>query len=245
MKCRSVAVVVCSAAVLVATTASAAPILVPNHSFETPAVIDQTSSTVAPPGWTLGGDFNGGVEVFNPSNVSYSGTTGAGAIPGTGDGQQLAGIHNAAAVIAGNWHLTSGVVAIVGDNMTYMLTAALGNRKTANPSEFNYVELLVNGVVVASTEVGRAAIVNDTFTDFSTSFSTGAADPLSGGNLAIRLRARETQFFVFGMSDFDNVRLDGTATSVNPPVAPEPASLLLLGTALAASLRRVRRAQRG
>jgi hypothetical protein len=153
-------------------------------------------------------------------------------------------LNNAAGAIAGNWSLTTGTLAAVADNTTYTLTVALGNSKVANPFEFTYLDLLVNGVAVATATVGRAAIANDTFTDFSVSFITGTGDVLTGGNLAIRLRASESQFFVTGFSDFDNVRLDANVSQPTPVPEPSTIALLSLGAAGLAA-RRKRASRRG
>jgi hypothetical protein len=95
-------------------------------------------------------------------------------------------------------------------------------------------------------ELGRVSLGGELIplTDFSVSFATGAGDPLTGGNLAIRLRVSESQFGQVRFADFDNVRLDGTALT-RPPIAPEPASMLLLALAggYAAIRRRTHRRQ--
>jgi hypothetical protein len=210
-------------------TADAAPIVVPSFSFEAPDILDQTNSDATPAGWAF---FDstivfGRVTIFDPASAIYSNTTGlAFPLPGTADGHQYVSLNNAAGQIAGNWSLTTGTLATVIDDTTYTLTVALGNSKTSNPFEFTHLDLLVNGAVVATNQVGRASIPDDTFTDFVATFTTATGDPLSGGDLAVRLRASESQFFVLGFSDYDNVRLDASAATNR--AVPEPSSILLL-----------------
>jgi hypothetical protein len=146
----------------------------------------------------------------------------------------LGDINTFSSGFAGTFALTSGDLATVADSMTYTLIVALGDRNTGTPFFSTDIQLLDNGSVVANSSATAAQIPDGTFTDFSTAFTTGPGDPLSGGTLAIRLQGVSNVFLV-RVSDFDNVRLDGSAAAVVPPAVPEPTSLLLLSTGLLAT----------
>jgi hypothetical protein len=209
--------------------AGAVPIAVPNFSFENPDVADSFTSAGVPD-WIFASSTGfGSAEVLDPPAATYTGTGGNNTpLPGSGQGGQLGDINTFSAGFAGTYTLTSSTdLATVMDNRMYTLTVALGDRKTGTPFPVTAIDLLVNGILVASTSANAAMIPDDTFTDFSTSFSTGTADPLTGGNLRIRLRAESPSFQVF-VSDFDNVRLDQTALTPTTP-APEPGTFALLG----------------
>ena len=210
--------------------ASAAPITVPNFSFENPDVSDSFTSAGVPDWLFASSSGFGAAEVLDPPAATYTGTGGNNTpLPGSGQGGQLADINTFSAGFAGTYTLTTATdLATVTDNTLYTLTVALGDRKTGTPFPVTAIDLLVNGTLVASTSASAATIPDDTFTDFSTSFSTGTADPLTGGGLKIRLRAESQTFQVF-VSDFDNVRLDQTAA---PAPVPEPGTLVLLGCGL-------------
>jgi len=217
--------------------ATAAPITVPNFSFENPNVADSFTSA-AVPDWLFASSsvFFGSAEVLDPPAATYTGTGGNDtALHGSGNGGQLADINTFSGGFAGSYTLTTATdLATVMDNTMYTLTVALGDRKTGTPFPVTAIDLLVNGSLVASTSANAATIPDDTFTDFSTSFSTGTADPLTGGSLRIRLRAESQTFQVF-VSDFDNVRLNQTTLPTAAPV-PEPHTLVLLGLGLIASI---------
>jgi hypothetical protein len=222
--------------------ATAAPITVPNFSFENPDVSDSFTSAGVVPDWIFASSFPGfgSAEVLDPPAATYTGAGGNNTpLPGSGHGGQLADINTFSGGFAGTYTLTTATdLTTVMDNTMYTLTVALGDRKTGTPFPVTAIDLLVNGILVASTSANAATIPDDTFTDFTSSFSTGTADALTGGSLRIRLRAESSQFLVF-VSDFDNVRLDQTA--LTPPPVSEPSTLALLGLGLLSGTRMIRR----
>jgi hypothetical protein len=208
-------------------SALAAPITVPNFSFETPDALDgQSLYPVA--SWTAGGSgFNQfGIWDFNDS--SYASSNGDNVrLPGTSHGGQAVsiGIQSLASV----GHLTSGGLAFAADNTFYALSIALGNPLNLPLPDTSTIQLLVDGAVVSSTSVAATLIPNGTFTDFSTSFTTAAvADPRIGGTLAIRLLVSSNPSgSIIGdwQTHFDNVRFEAT------PV-PEPSASLVVTVAV-------------
>src|SRR5262245_30681710 len=113
-------------AIGVAVSSSAAPILVPNFSFEIPDAPDGDSWFFANADWAFGGSgfFQMSVTDFNDS--SYPGSTGDNApLPGTAEGGQAGFI--ALQSLASVGQLTSGsVLTTVSDSTVYTLTVALG-----------------------------------------------------------------------------------------------------------------------
>ncbi len=114
-------------------------------------------------------------------------------------------------------------------NTVYTLTVALGNPRNADDTAFGVpaditLSLLANGLVIpaASTTITGTSIPNNTFTDYSVSFTS----PLSGG---VDGEALNVQLFTSQpdglnrQSLFDNIRINATV-----PV-PEPSSIILCG----------------
>ena len=63
-------------------------IVVPNFSFELQALADGGSTVGAPPSWVQSGAGAYQTGVFNPQNASFAGSSGAGNLPGSAQGQQ-------------------------------------------------------------------------------------------------------------------------------------------------------------
>jgi hypothetical protein len=250
---------VAMAGLAVVTPARGALIFVPNGTFASPEQADDTFSdsiadpTGAVPSWiaSIGTNGNNAAGVWDPINVNYSGSTGNNvALPGAGgvgqtgyiyleqfddlDPQPLGG------------RLTSGTITTIANKFTYTLTVALGNANqidnagTLMPVEPGEIEirLLAGGDIVASTPVPAGTLANNTFTNFTTSFTTTASDVHTGLPLTIEL-VHSYSGIGFREADFANVRLDAT-------FVPEPgaATIGLLGFAvvLMGSRRAARRA---
>ena len=226
------------AAIGLASSALAAPITVPNFSFEAPEAVDG-DSVYPPTGWTPGGSGYNQFGVTDFDNSSYHGSHGDNApLPGTAHGGQAASIGIQSLMSVGHLTSSSGL-GLVADNTVYRLTVALGNALNFAHPDTSTIQLLVDGAVVSSRSMAATAIPDGTFTDFSTSFTTAAvSDPRTGGMLAIRLQVSSSNpSFETGdwHTDFDNVRLDAT------PV-PEPSTLLLAAGALVGlGITRIRR----
>jgi hypothetical protein len=224
--------------------AHATLIVVPNFSFESPDVPDNTFSDTDIdgdiPNWTFTKSENGTnyAGVWDPVAGDYPGTTGNGAIPGSGQGTQVGFIYldqadNPVPQPLNGVIVTSTELATIQSNTTYTLTVALGNSLLLTPGEVD-IRLLANGQEASSTTVIGDAIPNGTFTDFTTSFTTGAASGFVGQQLSIRIAHI---FNAEGVAevDFDNIRLNST------PFIPEPASAALSSLVACAALARRRR----
>ena len=225
-----------------ALSASAAPVSVPNFSFEDPDVADG-QYIASFPGWSVGGNGFNQFGTGDFDDVSYPGSRGDnGRLPGTSHGGQAValGIQSSASLAS----LTSGPLGVVADGVSYTLTVAIGNPLNFPHPDVSAIQLLVDDMVVASRSAGPELIPDGNFTDFSVSFATASnADPSSGGALSIRFQASGDPSAP-GIGDwqahFDNVRLEVTAV-------PEPSvvGLVLAGVVGvgATQVRRTRQAR--
>lgn len=197
-----------AAALLLAPVAGAqTPIPILNPGFEDAKLIDGVFNFTIP-GWTIAlvGPEAGS---WNPSVFSYP-----------------AGVPEGDHVAYSN-HPASGVIsqllpAVLVPGTTYDLSVWVGRR-----ADFTFggylIELLAGGTVVAS-ESNVVFPALGWFERAAISYAAGAADPLAGGALEIRLRALGPQ------TNFDLVEL----LASTPTTVPEPATALLVGAGLAA-----------
>lgn len=200
-------------ALVLPVAAWATPVPVTNFSFEAPdlpANSYQGDGTFSGPipGWITVG--TAGVQQF-PSSA-YGQPTPTSPLPPTGDGSQ--------AVYVNNGYIYQDVGALL-PNMAYVLTVAAGNQPGYGPGSTGTIALF-NGADPSGTLEAQGIVAGQpvgSFTDFSTSFTTGS---VVSGDLTIALAVDPNNPGGNAQLDFDNVRLD----------VPEPMTLALLGGAI-------------
>ena len=223
-------------------------ILVPNFSFESPALADGGSTVVAPPSWVQSGAGAYQTGVFNPQNASFAGSSGAGNLPGSAQGQQ--GAYLLAGGIA-SVNLTSAAsLGIIQANTTYTLTAAFGFRTDAfalmDPTRdigSFYIGLGANGSATpGSGYLNGSLLPIGSFSDFTMSFTTGASGPLIGQNLTVTVGylsatnpGNPSQIMV------DNIRVDDSNSTTPSGSVPDAGSTALLLAASSFALFRLKR----
>ncbi|HTI98922.1 MAG TPA: immunoglobulin domain-containing protein [Dongiaceae bacterium] len=196
-------------------SASGAPISVPNFSFElwtnasTGFGLDDGAGSPGPdvsPNWLGAG--NGGINIYNPLDADFSGTTGSpGTLPATGDGT------NYLRIGLGNTGQAWQTIGTWQSNTVYTLTVAAGNA-LAGDGGLGRIALLKGsfpaGTVIAAAAVDTTAVTPGTFADTTLVFTNGQT---SGAPLTIMLQGTGGSG---GQMIYDNVRLDGTAAAQTP-----------------------------
>jgi hypothetical protein len=203
-------------------SASATSIVVPNFSFESPALSNGANNNGGNGDGTTITDWTISAPPSNTDNGVYhpvAGFTSTNPLPAPADQNQLAylvpGAGNTASIT------NSASLGAVAANMLYTLTVAVGNRNDGLFFDTGtyMIDILANGVSVGESTLAGSAVPHGTFTDLSATFTSPASGPLIGESLTVRLSATAGSSSDEGL--FDNVRLMVT------PV-PEPGTLALL-----------------
>jgi PEP-CTERM motif len=209
--------------------------LIVNPSFE----VDNSERVNGPvTGWTFQADEQAGVISANTSTYFPTNSSGA-------DGSYIGFFNNSGSAQVAQAFPSTPPVASIAANTTYTLTVALGNEVgTGNYKDtgnfriqfYDNAARSEAGTTYLITQSDPIAPPDGTLTDYSISFTTGAA--ATDTRVGLPLIPQIQLFSVDNngahvQSPFDNVRL--TATAV-----PEPAALSLVGMGAMAFLRRRR-----
>src|SRR6266436_2230871 len=208
---------------------TAAPVTVPDFSFEKTLLADGTTGGALNVGtnWSGAGNtaaFLGGVYLMNPTNEIFAGTTGdLSPLPAPGDGTNAV-FMSLGASKGYAWQ----DVGVLQSNTTYTLTVAIGLSLSGVGGVGKIV--LVNGFdpfgsVLAATAIDSSMITPGSFANSNVVFTTGQH---VSGHLTIVLEGDSGTELIF-----DNVRLDATATSQSPTTfvpAASPSNTVYAGT---------------
>ncbi|MGI9432319.1 MAG: hypothetical protein ACR2PQ_08905 [Myxococcota bacterium] len=217
----------------------AAPISVPNPSFEDPDLADGTRAnalnfdTVTVPGWasSFAGPPVSGGGLEDPSDLQFAGATGnASPLPGTAQGSQATFLQGTLASNSQSFSTTLPVAILEADT-TYTLTVAIGNPLDSEPGDV-LLEFIADGSRTAETVIPAGTLPDGTFTDHELVLVLAPGDPLDGAELDLRVRQEQTENALQTVY-FDHVRLEDTA--VPEPVA---SALLAIGFAVLAGAAR-------
>jgi PEP-CTERM motif len=193
---------------LCATAAQAAPLAVSNFSFEDDTItqVDCGGGCFYQVGGVSGWSETGTVGIWTPGPPS------AGFLNSVPDGNNTAWSNGGS--------LDQTLADVLANNTIYTLSVDIGQRLDGFFRTDYTIELWAG----LSPLAGVFTLATPSIGNWSTAtfvYASGAADPLAGSALSIRLSSPGTQTI------FDNVRLDATAVQT-----PEPASLALLGAGL-------------
>lgn len=213
---------------LVSSAAFAAPISVPNYSFETDARTDPGTTYNDVPGYTSGGSVPYLIQIiqrFDPLPAGIDGLQAGGVY--IDNGNPTPPVPSTSAYL----RTTSDLGTFAADT-TYNLTLAL---YTAGPTgSISFGPAIFNG----NTAVVQNLISDDNlssgFTDYTVTLNTTDVPSVVGQPITVG--AVFSTAFPYGRALFvDNVRLDAVANAI-----PEPASLSLLGPTMLLGGRRRR-----
>ena len=212
----------------------AAPIVVPNFSFEKPDVPDG-GAVAGVESWTFIGNGGAVAGIHDQLDDQYAGATdNLSPLPGSGLGNQNAFIQITPAATDLFGRLFVEGLGTVEAGMKYELAVALGNRLDADAGTVTLM-LTVDGSSVASLVVPESSVSEGTFADFSVGFSTLlVGDPNVGGELGVELRMDVSGSGPVVQGNFDNVRVEATV--------PEPGTFVVLAVGGVAMLIRRRNA---
>jgi hypothetical protein len=209
------------------TAVHAAPVLVPDHSFEITEVADG-ATTAAPnvgTNWTASG--NSGVILLNPQDDRFPNTTTEtlppGNLPAPADGTNCVNM-NMGVNLGYLWQ----TVGTLQPNTVYTLTVAAGQDLINGGGVGNLV--LVNGLnafgtVLGLTPVDTTTNTPGTFGDITLTYVTGQ---VASGPLTILMRGESGTQIIW-----DNVRLDATAApqaALARALSVSPTNLVFVGT---------------
>jgi hypothetical protein len=194
-------------------SASAAPIIVNNPSFETlPGSGLNYACTGAGCGFSLGGIPGWTDDATTGQLEPGSNTMYFNSVP---DGDIVA-------FTEGVGTISQNVGAVTAGGTDYTLQVDVGLRRDLPSSPVGTVELMIGNTVVVASGVAPTA---GNWSNYTAVYTSSAADV--GKTISIVLSSSANQ------GDFDNVRLDASTLETDA-VAPEPASLALIGFGLAA-----------
>jgi hypothetical protein len=195
-------------------SASAAPVDVPDSSFETGGGWTYSDPEIVP-GW-----------IFNAPTGSSYGSLFIWACftsPDLSSGTQFAFIDNDVAGTEASLTSASTLGTITADT-TYTLTVALGSPDAVfqgGPLNFDPVSgvapagatlaLLANGQSFAIDSIPAGSVASGSWQDFSFSYTTTDSDPVVGEQLSLQLET-ESDSGEPEEASFDNVRLDASAS---------------------------------
>ncbi len=195
--------------------AHAAPITVPNFSFEIDSVNDGDANNGAT-GWIV--DLSKTSPVFanfktaNPSEAQFTGAGGNGPLPAPAAGAKALTFEDTPLTAITN---TVPLGNLEG-NLTYTLTVAVGADKQFTFGNYE-IELLAGGTTLVPTLTDHQVPAQNTFSNSVRTYVIPPGHPSIGSPLVIRLSASSGSSGTVPVKVYmDNVRLDASPTSVTP-----------------------------
>ena len=203
--------------------AEASSIVITNAGFETPAIGNNTFQLGSFAGWLVTPSL---VSTTADGGVFDPGAQYPGAIP---EGENVAFSSDGLAFGWSSGILSQVLTATLASSTMYTLQVDVGDRLDTILTGY-LIELLAGSTVLASDNSSLAPVSG--FLTSTIQFQSGASPAELGQTLQIRLRLIGSQVGQVAQVNFDNVRLDATLVDAS---VPEPTTLLLLGSGLAAA----------